>query len=299
MHRTSSLLTCLFLALLPALGHAAEPAPVTVKVVEKGERPRTRLRISPQVGSVQEAEIAMRMAMSMSMDGSAPLPVPMPTMVMNMRSTVDAVLPNGNIQQTFELTGTALRDGNPDDPATMATIEAELAKLVGMTMRSERTATGATVSSSTELPAGADPGMKDQLDRSLSQATAPLPDGPVGVGAQWQVELLVRDQGLDLTQTTTYTLTSLSGTQVALDVSVAQHAEPQIMAMAGMPPGTQAELVSLDSSGAGVFQQDLTQLLPSSSLLDLSLAMAVRIGMEGQAMDMGMDMEMTMTLTAH
>ena len=168
--------------------------------------------------------------------------------------------------------------------------------MIGMKGTTVLSPSGETKSVSFTPPPGASPDMSKQFDKSMEYAGVPLPTEPVSKGAKWQVTQLVEEQGMKLTQITTYELQELNGNLATLAMTIEQKADAQQLSPAGLPPGATAELVSFNSSGSGTSQLNLSQLLPSQANIGLDMATQMKMSADGQNMEMSMKMDMQMDM---
>jgi hypothetical protein len=126
--------------------------------------------------------------------------------------------------------------------------------------------------------------MVEQMKQSMEQMVAPLPDGDVGVGAQWQVISRVAT-GADILQWTTYTLVKRDGSKIELDGDVHQVAANAALSGAGLPPGVTADIQSFRSSGKGKTMLDLTTLAPILGTGDVTSSLSVAAGSKAMQVD--------------
>jgi hypothetical protein len=131
-----------------------------------------------------------------------------------------------------------------------------------------------------KLPPGLPPSaqqMMSGMSQSFESMVAPLPDGPVGAGARWQVVTRVNNAGADILQFATYTLKARNGSKITLDVAIDQLAASGSIKAPGMPPGVSASLSSLKSSGGGTTRLDLTSIAPEAGQLSLKTSMDIDV----------------------
>lgn len=280
---------------------ASTPSSATdaaVERLEKGDRPRVRLVVTPRVGDTQVVEMTMRTAMQMAMGGQEMPRNALPGMVLTMRSVVDEVQGDGTITYSFEVV--AVRVESDSHPAEVVdAMTAELEKSVGLKGTSQVTATGRPIDTTFDLPPNADESMKQtyaQLESSMGQMAAPLPAKKIGVGGKWQVVQMIDNRGMVLEQTITYTVVSLEGRNLGLDLSIAQTADPQVVDTPGMPEGANANLRSLDSTGTGSMTMDLDRILPQRSSLELASNIEMSMEAMGQSADVSMTMDVAVSL---
>ena len=142
---------------------------------------------------------------------------------------------------------------------------------------------GRTLSANMKVPEGAPADVKQMIDsmqRGVQNFSAPLPDEPVGLGAKWEVRMVIEAGGLRLNQTATYTLKELSSDGYSADVSLKQSSGKQEMKLPNLPPGTTVEVQSMTGEGAGTLRAQLNHLVPTSKL-ELTSAMESIISSNG------------------
>jgi hypothetical protein len=289
----------------PAGGGGGTTAPAAnangpqVKLVSAGAEPRQALRYAPQQGDKDKLDMVMNMGMEMSMGAAGSMPrVDIPPVTMAFDCEVTSSTP-----ETFELAA-AVTDVkvDPSGGAMVDMIQPEMAKFVGMKMTSQMTRRGILVSADVKLPPNVNPQMMQMMDsmkQSLSQATAPFPEEPVGVGAKWEVISNMETNGMKLSQTATFELVALDGGKGTAKISLVQTAPPQDVNAPGMPAGAKARLNHLKSTGSGEMQFDLARVVPQKSNVALKSEVSTSIDAQGQKqnVDMKMDMKMDMSAT--
>lgn len=275
------------------------PAPV-VTLVSAGTGPKAELRYAPKKGARSVMNMQMTMEITLGFGGSSMPPVRTPPMLMTMEGVITRVGAT-----TFDM---AVRVTNADidpngDPAMVKAMRPELAKLVGMvtTMRMDRR--GRVQTADVSLPGTVDASTQqfmESMRQSMSQATAPFPDEPVGAGARWTVASTVENSMMSLSQSSEFELVDLKGDQGTAVVNLTQEAPPQIV----HPPnaaGTNVvtKLDSMNGTGKGKVTFDLVAVAPTAFELTstIDMAMTVTQGATTSNMTMGMGMGVTMTAT--
>ncbi len=272
---------------IPRLGTAA---PVVVRLVNPGAEPRRLLRLALVRG--QRETVDMEMGMQMNMRGGPP----MPAITVRTRSSIEVknVDRNGVVRaevraDTFE----------PVSPAELADqLRASFAPLVGFTAVITFDSRGRTLSTETRMPPNADASLRSMIDnmaQTYSQMVSPLPDEPVGVGAQWTATSGISVGGANVQQTATFTLNALEATSIRVTSQVVQTAGRQPMSLPTLPPGTTATLISMNSNGGGSQTLALNGLSPDGSVrITSETNMEMSAGGQTQPVSMGMEMTVTM-----
>lgn len=134
------------------------------------------------------------------------------------------------------------------------------------------------------------------IKQSMSQLTAPFPEQAVGVGARWKVEMTLEQMGLPMKQVATYQLRSLRGRQGTLGISLVQMKTSATASLPNLPPGAEAKILKLDSSGQGEVKFDLAAMGPVLTTTKLKSHVETEIKAQGQTQVMAMDMKMDMRL---
>jgi hypothetical protein len=128
----------------------------------------------------------------------------------------------------------------------------EIASLEGTSVRIKLTSDGRE--SDVEVRPGK--GMHAELDQfaknaaeALVLATVPLPNTPVGAGAQWIAETRMPLYGLDVIAYRAYRVKEIDGDRVHLTLNVKAYATGANVKLAGVPPGAVLEQYEAQSQG--------------------------------------------------
>jgi hypothetical protein len=266
-----------------------------VKLLDAGKDPKTVLRFKPTAGSKTTLELTMKMSMEMALGGNS-MPSPkLPEMKMAMDMTVKDVTPAGDATYDFTLTSADVADDPAAMPQVVTAMRQALAGAKGMTGTAKVTSRGFTTEGEFKTPDNMDPKAKQLMDgmkQSLKQMSAPLPEEPVGVGAKWEVQYNITQNGMSLTQIAQTELVSLEGNKAKLKLTLSQKADPQKVSAPGMPPGVEMQLTSLKSDGTGESNLDFGKLWPESSKAGLTSEIKMQMEQNGQKQDMTMKMGM-------
>ncbi|TNE88105.1 MAG: hypothetical protein EP330_15725 [Deltaproteobacteria bacterium] len=98
----------------------------------------------------------------------------------------------------------------------------------------------------------------------------------------WTLEHTLEANGLQLKQTTTYTVDRWQGSVVTLSVAVEQVPMSKEFAVSDLPPGTTASLEHFAASGTGTVVLDLTKVTPRQSMTTMNSAMGMVVSAQGQ-----------------
>ncbi|HEX8792402.1 MAG TPA: hypothetical protein VF765_15745 [Polyangiaceae bacterium] len=93
----------------------------------------------------------------------------------------------------------------------------------------------------------------DELAKNAAEAlvvdTVPLPDRPVGVGAQWIAESRMQMQGVDVVAYRAYRIKSIDGDRMHLTVDVKAYAADKNVQVQGLPDGSSLEQFDAEAQG--------------------------------------------------
>lgn len=278
---------------------AAAPAgdePV-VTLLEAGADPK-ELRLKLAKDQSVTAEMVMKMAMKMDINGMKPPEVALPPTRMLMDMKIVDAQPD-LYSYTFAVTEAAPMEAEGVQPMVMEAMKKALANAVGLKGKGSVDSRGMNKGASFELPDSMDPQTRQLMDGmrdAVGRMSAPLPKEPVGVGGKWKVVQQLKQNGMALDQTATYTVKSIDGDKVTLDVQVEMDAKPQEVKAPGMPPGAKMNLEKMTGAGGGQTVQNLTSLLPELAQVSIKTEMKSEVEAGGQKQKMGMDMTMDVTI---
>ncbi len=278
---------------------AAETAKPTIKLLEAGEEPRVELRYRPSVDTKENTEMRMQMRMTQGMNGMEMPPMSMPQMRMFMEAAVDEIEDNGNIKYTSRLTKTEVREDRSVNPMIRQQIMQALRAMEGLKVRINMSNQGVPELVKTEMPDSMNPMAQQQMEGlmgSFEQMATPFPDEPVGKGARWEVKSTLTQQGMTIQQTTLYTIKSISGSMVELDVKTAQTAEEQDMENPMLPPGATVRLMKFEGNGEGTSSMDLNRIAPKQMQMKSTTRMELSMLMGDQAQEMQQRIEIDLQM---
>jgi hypothetical protein len=275
-HRPSPVLGMLALAGLLAAGcRNSTPTPAAtgrpvVTLLDPGAAPRRALRYRLSPGAEEAMIMRTDMTIETKTDGTPAPPVEYPTVAMTLRLRVVDAQSLDHARYEFALESAAVEDAPGLQPEVVATLRQHFQDVTGMTGSANIDARGFNWNARMEPPRGRDttPAVRQMIDNAaqgMERMSAPLPEEPVGRGARWELRQTIEQNGVTLQQRTLFELLELDGQRGVLATQITQHADRQPMTITGMPAGT-AELLSLDSTGAGRLQFDLDRLAPRSTL---------------------------------
>lgn len=243
----------------------------------RGERPWILLRYDIAEGFEQQTDVVVDMEMQTS--GAAELDVTLPRLTSTERFTVDKVDDKGGMHVVAETT--AIDVGDDGDGA--AEVRRALTDLMGMgmsmTLQPDGSQRGMRVDLSS-VPAGARDQAR-QIEQTLDQVVAKLPDVPVGVGARWTTEQTVRLSGMKVFYTFDYEVLEISEERALLHVDYEVTAPPQTL----VTPQGSARLNAMIGEGPIELELDLRAVTGRADM-DVNVSMAMSAA--GQLVDLDM-----------
>jgi hypothetical protein len=270
-----------------------ERAPVAFQLalLDDGREPRRPMRYPSDPPPPQKMSLALRVAMKMEVPGSPIPPVAMP----GLRLLVDisAHDRDDSVRYEFTVSDADLTGVDAAHPSLVAAMRKGVGTLVGATGSLTVDPRGFQRELSIGLPAGLGQELTQFMNSArlaIGQMAVPLPEEPIGVGAKWQVEETIAQDGIQVRQKTYYELLAMDGPRLQIRTQTVQAAEQQKAALPGLPSGVSAKVLSLRGAGAGESEVDLRRLVPGSAREELATDVSFAIE-QGQS-------ERVMSLTA-
>ena len=203
-----------------------------------------------------------------------------PTLRLTFDSKPSGVDPDGTLHTDWTLTGLEVaKPGDASEEALRSGAQ-QMRALIGTHGKLAVTSRGLTKQFTVELAPSAPP-RGDRMFETLASGVAslPLPEQAIGKGARWQVKQTIR-VGAVLTETSVYTLRSVTKQGAELDVAVTQSAGNQLIED-GTPDGPEVRLASMQATGQGQVHLDFARWLPASKLsLDVKSESEIRMDQE-------------------
>jgi hypothetical protein len=244
-------------------------AKTTVKLLDPGAQPRTPLRYKFQANRTEKMVMEMSTAMAMEMGDLKQPETQVPATRMTMTIDSKEVSPEGDLHYKFELDQIEVLPEPGANPAMVTAMKQQMSSMQGLSGSATVTSRGFIRDVEINPPTGIDPQVghsMNEMKQSMNRMSAPLPQEPVGKGACWQVTMPVETSAIKITQIATYTLSEIQGDKVKFDVAIKQSASPQEIDAPGAAPGGKMFLESLESSGKGTVELQLTDLVPTSNI---------------------------------
>jgi len=234
----------------------------SITMLDAGAEPRTELRIAIEAGDTESMTLTQSQSIDQRIDGQQVPSAGGVTTAATTDITVETA-EDGVFQVTSITSGAEIIEA--PSPGAAAQAEAAMAELIGIGNRFTINDRGRVLDSE---PIGLDGVNNALVDELLGGSTgteiaSPLPDEAVGIGAQWEVVQRIPLVGLEIEQVLVYELVSIEGSVIELSVTGNQRVPAgSIMNAQGIP----AEVVSWDLAITGTVTQDLTRMVPTSSL---------------------------------
>jgi len=267
------------------------PAAFSLALLDDGREPRRQLRYPSSPPPPQKMSLSLHVAMKMEVPGSPIPPVSMPGL--RLLIDISARERDDSVRYEFTVSDADLTGVEQAHPSLVAAMRKGVGSLVG-------TAGSVAVDPrgfQRELSIGLPSGIGQELTQFLSSAklaigqmAVPFPQEAIGVGAKWQVEESIAQDGIQVRQKTYYELLAMDGPRLQIRTQTVQSSEQQKAALPGLPAGVSAKVLSLRGAGAGESEVDLRRLVPGSAREELETDVSFAI-VQGQS-------ERVMSLTA-
>ena len=290
-----------FLCILSLFSLAFAENKTSLTVLSEGIEPRRVISYRSQIGLKQSAELTMEMHMGMTMEGTdfpkQSFDTPLPTVIMSLTAEIIDI-EDGITTASFGYGDVKLeKGGDPELYKAMETTMQSLTKVKGSTSYDSR---GNVIDFSVEIPDDMPAELMQYLEQTkdlISQMMFPLPDVPLGLGASWQVVQPITNQGMTITQKTTYTIMEMDETFITFYTDLQQSAAPQKLDVPDLPPTATIELESFTGHGRGRVTISLDSLFPTSSKSsgesDMTMLITAPEGELTQTLNMNIDMSLS------
>ena len=267
----------------------AATAKSAVKLISAGSEPRTVLRYHPAVGDQQTVVMTTKMSMVISAAGQEMPAMEMPTMTTPISVEVKKISPDGEITYGLAYDSTQFAEGDRAKSEEGAAMKAALSGLGTVSGEGRMSDRGIVKSVEMKKSASSNPTqaqMLEQIKDTAAEASSPLPDEAVGVGAKWEYRAKIKSQGIAVDQVTTIELVAVDGDKLDLKTTITQTAANQKIENPAMP-GLKMDLTKLTTTGKGKTSVDLGHLLPASATMDSNsdTAMTMNVGQQKQTMN--------------
>jgi len=235
---------------------SAEESKVTL--LEPGAEPRVTLAFKPAKELNQLSRLTIKSSKEQVSGAGERMSMNMPALTLELGCQVNELDEAGKAKVIETLHRSAVNGGADSDPNQVEMFRQTYAQLEGMKSEAEIKSTGERVTTdATANPTGG--GNVGDVTASFAMI---LPTEPVGVGAKWDVDSNVDQQGLKLSMKFTYEVVALEGDKISVKIVMDGESPSQELALPNLPPGAKAELLSAGLSGEGTADYDLSRLLP-------------------------------------
>ena len=271
-------------------------APITV--ISTGMEPRQILQVRPTVNSQQESVMTLDIMGTMTAEGRTQPLAQLPTTEMVMKTDVVRLDEDGNRYIEFEYTEVTIGDTPGLPPEMNEAIQAQLSQLEGLSGRWVINEQG-YISQFTMTPPETTlvtirQNIQQMMD-SLQQMSAPFPTEAIGVGAQWQRPYQMSMNGVDMSGVAIYELVSVEGDRITLNTAVIQEGTAATFSALPLPANVELSMQHMDSSGQGIIEMDLTEVMPIVS--DMNLTSDSHFTIKVQDVEMPVSMNMLVNLS--
>jgi hypothetical protein len=267
------------------------PAAFALALLDDGREPRRLIRYPSDPPPPQKMSLSLHVAMKMEVPGSPIPPVSMP----GLRLLVDLTGSDRDDEVRYEFTvnDADLTGVEQAHPSLVTAMRKGIGSLVGASGSVTVDPRGFQQGLAIGLPSGIGQELTQFMNSAklaIGQMAVPLPEEAIGVGAKWQVEETITQDGIQVRQKTYYELLAMDGPRLSIRTQTVQSAEQQTAAVPGLPSGVTAKILSLRGAGAGETEIDLRRLVPGSAREELETDVSFAI-VQGQS-------ERVMSLTA-
>lgn len=250
---------------------AGNPEPkVSVRSTGSGEV--EPLRYQYKEGATSKQTVRMATTMAIAAEGLDALPeMPFPLLVITVESTVEKVGDDGVVRIVGKVTDADAESvsGVPDE--VIETAKKSIPTLEGLEWTLEQDTRGFIKGAKLSRPSGLSDDVKqmvDELEAQLTASVMPLPDEPVGVGAEWEVTYEVEAEGGTTEQhTVRYEYTGRDGTVVKLGIVHTSKGTAPPFSIPGLPVEVKVEPKEAESESKGTGSEDLA--LPAATTRDM------------------------------
>ena len=247
---------------------AASSGPERVTLLSAGASPRSPLRLAITQGAATSASMEFSQSIKQSFDGSPTNAVDLPPTTFVLHMTAGSVAPNGDAQISYTYSDIEVVDDGSLGTAERAQLEAAYAPLASVTGTGTLTTRNQVFDTTLAGTEGFEPAVAQamsQVSDQVGSASVPFPAEAVGIGARWRGVSSSRLSGIDVRQSSEYTLREREADRVVLDVEYTQTAPRQRAELPGVPKGTKVEITKYRVAGTGSTTVGLSELMPIES----------------------------------
>ncbi len=265
-----------------------------MELLAPGAEPRVALRYEFQAGRVERLRMLNTTSVKTRVAGAeGPAPAS-PELEFIAKLQIEALLPERRARRSLVFESLEVRPSATVSAALAAKIAERLSgleQLRGTDVVDDR---GVLHEANLDTSAVSSPELKamvDAMTQSFGQMGAPFPEAPVGVGASWKTKSRITQGGVTITQIATYELLERTERGGKLALRLQQRVPRTKMATPNLPAGTRAELISLEATGQGQLEFELSRAIPRGQIESTSrMLMRTTLARETQ------DVEITTTV---
>jgi hypothetical protein len=263
----------------------------STRLLDAGEAPRRKLRYTWHLEQKEQLAMDLRTSATTEIAGAAQPEIPLPPVHIVIDIDPRSVTPDGDLHYAWHVSAATVT-ADPRSPSSIADgMRAEVAVIDHVAGSAVVTARGLCAQIGVEalapLDGGATGQMVEQVRQTLRDVAAPMPEEEVGRGARWQKISQLDAKASHLTQTDTFTLTTLTPSSKLADSGLprlprspgddatgtvddvlAQTAPPQLLPTPGTTSatkeGAEARMESMLASGNATIHFDLSRLVPET-----------------------------------
>lgn len=293
--RTAWLMPLLWLSSLAAT--AQQGADLGVRVMEQGAEPRRALRYDP-LPEANETMAARITSATFMVDGEREFPTAEePDVKLTMTVTAKEPELGRTLVLEYMIVEAELTPRPGAQRMLIAIMREQLQAMKTLGFRLRGDARGLSMEITTQHNEETGPLLTERLRREaerLRLGVIPLPEEPVGVGAVWQLQSRVRDEGVMYEEIAEYTLRAFDGDQLLIDLSIVRVADRQTLetglqldadADVEIPPALRQamrpRLLRAEVMGEGKAKVDLRQPARNELRLSLSHSRTMEVVTEG------------------
>jgi hypothetical protein len=271
------------LAMASPRADAATTMVPKITVVAPGKAPLTPLRLVLAPGTVHGL-IEFRQEIHQLLDGTPSTDVTTPPVRIPIDVSVDAVAAQGDASVTTGYGAATVVDDGSWGTDSRAALETALAGITALTTTATVTPRNVwrdpQVAGTDQLDDSVAP-IIEQLGDQMGNLIVVFPQQAVGVGGRWRTMSSLTVSGIDVVQTYDYTVRTLDGSIVTVDVDYVQTAPRQRVTLPGVPKTARVDLTRYRVTGSGSITLDLTSVLPTDSTIHASGVQTFRIHASG------------------
>jgi len=239
-------------------------------LISSGSSNRQPLRYRFAVGAVERFELDLQMTTTTTIEdavaGTVSNRAELPVMRSRVRAEVTAIDRDGDATIAFVWEDFGIPADAVVDPPVRARTDALLHTMIGLRAISKISNRGVPHGTHFEMPATMNPALQrsmTQMEQTMRDVYAPLPETPVGIGAEWETTVPAKVLGTQIDTVMHYRLVEIHGDAVRFAVTTTQHAADAPLTLDN---GMTAHLEQLSTIGGGAVDVSLGHLVPIAEM---------------------------------